>query len=317
MPATNPLRCANSTMAQNGAGTGTVLLLDNGSYPGQGNYLNETVTWTSVSGNWTVVSPSQIDPAGPLPLRTDHGMSYDGATHVVLYGGKGQSETAGVLEDTWLWSGSSWVAQSPTVVPFGRYKHKMASLFGVGALMFGGTNNLNILQDTWVWQSASSNWVQLSLTTLPPARTDHAMASSTTATSVLLFGGKGTNSPLGDTWQFTGNVSTGAWAQQFPATSPPRMWGATMCYDPSTSKYILFGGSNDDNLISPPQTWVYSAGNWAQFIMPNGTGPAARVGAMMAYDSVGVLMFGGYGYGQNADSATWRYNSTTNVWTQL
>jgi hypothetical protein len=319
MPATNPYRVCNSTMAQNGTGTGTVLLLDTAYYPGASNYFNETVTWNG--SNFTIVSTSQVDPLGPLPVRSNHGMSFDGGTHIILFGGQGGSETAGVLEDSWSWNGTTWTKLAPTVVPFGRYKHVMTSLFGVGAFMFGGTNVLNILNESWVYSTSTSNWVQLTPAVSPPARTDCAMAGSTTATSVLLFGGKGTNSSFGDTYVFSGGLS-GNWVKQFPAVSPPAMWGSSIAYDTTNAQWVMFGGASDEGLISPPTTYVYSGGtnglggNWASYVMPNGTGPASRVGAQMCFDGTGCLLFGGYG-NSGVDGLTWRFNGVSKTWSQL
>src|SRR5665213_593169 len=128
----NPLPCSHSTMAYN-ANSGKIVLLDTGSYPSQANYLNETVTWLHSAEDWTIVTTSgYIDPLGPLPLRTNHVMAFDGSTSggtstIVMFGGEGQSETDGVFNDTWTFSNAGTWTKSPTAVsPFGRYRHEMA-----------------------------------------------------------------------------------------------------------------------------------------------------------------------------------------------
>jgi hypothetical protein len=322
MTATTPLRCSNTAMATRG--THEVVLLNTGNYPGQSVYLNETATFAS--GNWTIVSTSQIDPNGPLPLRTNTSAAYDGSTNVVLFGGQGPSETAGLLQDTWLWAGTYWVAATPTASPFARTRHKMATLNATGALMFGGSNVLNFLQETWLYVSSGSTgtWTQLTPANTPAARVDHMMAGNTTTTNVLLFGGKNSNSNLSDTYLWVGG-SSGNWVLQNPAFSPPAMSSGAMCFDAANNQYVLFAGQNDDNLL-PSTTYVYqngNGGNWVQ-IQPqaNGTGPAARIGAMMAYDpsSSKVIMFGGYGNGGVAFNETWTFTYTSGsigTWTQL
>jgi Kelch motif len=321
MPGTTPLPCSHSAMVYNGT---KILLLDTGNYPGQSNYLNETATWSGdgSTGNWTVVSTSQVDPLGPLPCRTYQGMALDGSsTEVVLFGGEGSSETVGVLDDTWTWTTGGVWAKSPTaVVPFGRYRHSMALLNGVGSFMFGGSNVLNFLSESWLYSGGvGGNWQLLTPGTVPPARVDFAMAGKTSATNILMYGGKGTNSNFGDTWMWVGS-STGNWIKQTPAVSPPFMSEMCMGYDVTNNQYVMFGGRMDDNLLAPPQTWIWSGdngGNWNLATPANS--PASRVGAMMAWNGTHLIMFGGYGNGSRASSQTWQWTGGihTGNWVQL
>jgi hypothetical protein len=317
MPNHNPLRCSNSVMVYNGT---EIIFLDTGNYPGQSNYLNETVTWLHSAEDWTVVSTSQVDPLGPLPVRIQQGMALDGSsTEVVLFGGQGGSEAVGVLDDTWTCSTSNvWTKQANGTVPFGRYRHSMALLEGVGALMFGGSNVLNFLEETWLFSGGNGgNWTQLAPATVPPARVDFCMAGATGATNVLMFGGKSSAVSFEDTWMWV-NGASGNWVLQTPAVSPPALSSACMAYDTTHSTYVLFGGESAEGLLAPPTTWLWTGGpggNWSQVVMPNGTGPAARVGAQMAWDGTQVVMFGGYGTASNVFVDTWGWNGTT--WTQL
>jgi hypothetical protein len=325
MPGTNPLPCSHSTMVYN---TSKIVLLDTATGRGPvngpgttGSFFNETVTWSgdSTSGNWTVVSTSGIDPLGPLPVRNLQGMGFDsGSTEVVLFGGAGESEAAGVLNDTWTFSsGGVWTKQAPGTSPFGRYRHQMADLHGVGVLMFGGSNVLNFLEETWLWQGgAAGNWTQLTPGVVPPARVDFAMAGSSAATNVLMYGGKGTEACFGDTWMWVGSA-TGDWVQQFPAVSPPAMAESCMAYDAANSQYVMFGGRSNDNLLSP-QTWVWTGGNGGNWHLATpAVTPAGRVGAQMAYDGTHVIMFGGAG-NVGVDGGTWMWTGGTNGnWQQL
>lgn len=319
MPGTNPLPCSFSTMVYN---TSKIVLLDTATGRGPvngpgttGSFFNETVTWSgdSTTGNWTVVSTSGIDPLGPLPVRNLQGMAFDsGSTEVVLFGGAGESETAGVLNDTWTFSsGGAWVKQAPGTSPFGRYRHQMADLHGVGALMFGGSNVLNFLEETWLWQGGvGGNWTQLTPANSPQARVDFAMAGSSAGTNVLLFGGKNSEAVLGDTWMWVGGAA-GNWVQQFPAVSPPAMAEACMAYDAGTSTWVMFGGRNDDNLLAP-QTWVWSGGNGGNWHLATpAVTPGGRCGAQMAYDGTHVIMFGGSG-NVYTSGETWMWTGGTN-----
>lgn len=308
-------------MAYN-SNSGKMVLLDTGSYPGESNYLNETVTWLHSAEDWTTVSTSQIDPLGPLPLRANHGMAFDGSTSsgtstIVLFGGEGQSESDGVFEDTWTYSNAGVWAKSPTAVsPFGRYRHEMAQLNGVGALMFGGSNVLNFLNETWLYSGGTTgNWTQLTPATSPPVRVDFAMAGSTATTNVLLFGGKGTNACLGDTWMWVG-TSTGNWVKQTPAVSPPAMAESCMAYDATNTQYVMFGGRTDDGLLTP-QTWIWTGGNGGNWhlVTPANT-PPARVGTQMGWDGTQVVLFSGTD-GTNLYTDTWGWTGgLTGNWVQ-
>jgi hypothetical protein len=256
-------------------------------------------------------------------------MALDGSsTEIVLFGGEGQSSEAGVLFDTWTWDtnvnpAGAWTLQAPALSPPGRFRHQMANLHSTGALMFGGCNVLYPFEDTWLWSGGNGgNWTQLTPGVTPPARMDFAMAGSTDATNVLMFGGvQNGDSLLDDTWMWVGSAS-GDWVKQTPAVSPPAMSLSVMCYDHSNSSYVLFGGAGTEGLIGP-QTWVWTGGNggnWA-LCQPAVT-PPARVGAQMAFDGTNVIMFGGYGTASNVFDETWMWvgggsPATTGNWVQL
>jgi hypothetical protein len=312
MPATNPLRTSYSVMAYNSS---VVLLLDSGNYPGQANYLNQTNTWNGT--NWTVVSTqgNGIDPKGPLPCRINASGAFDG-TNITIFGGEGQSETDGVLSDCWSYNGTSWSQIALTNGPFGRYKHQMAHLHTVGALMFGGCTVGNLLQESWLYNGTS--FTQLFPATSPPARTNFAMAGSVASELILMYGGQGTNETFGDTWCWVGN-STGNWVRQAPTVQPPYMTSSAMAYDTAHNTFVMFGGDNGEG-FGVPTTWVWSGGNggnWTSYTMANGTGPGNRMGCQMAYDGTGVILIGGVGTASDIGADTWRWNGATNVWAKL
>ncbi len=296
MPTHNPLPCSHSSIAQRVGHE--VVLLNTGNYPGVSNFLNQTDTWNGT--DWTL-GASQIA-ASPLPLRSDLSMAYDG-TNVTMFGGRGQSETDGVFEDTWSWNGTVWTQVTGTS-PFGRFGHKMAYLAGTGAVLFGGSNVLNFLNETWVF---TGTWTQQSPAHSPSVRVSHAMAGG--PSYVLLFGGSGTNAALGDTWKYDG----ADWTLQSPATHPSVRSGAVLAYDTANSNFVLFGGANESGLVGP-ETWTYNGTTWTQ-AAPAHT-PSARVGAQMCYDSQAgaVLLFGGFG-NTNANGETWKWTGTD--WVQL
>jgi len=311
MPAHSPLACSHSSMTNKGQ-TGIVMLLNTGNYPGEANYLNMTYTWSGT--DWTQVSTSQIDPNGPLPLRLDFGMSFDG-TNIVLFGGRGQSETAGVLSDTWTWNGSVWsrVGGAFSGSPFGRFKHELAYSPATGTIMFGGSNILNFLNDTWNWNG--SVWTQLSPTTSPSVRINHMIAGGISGGGqlnyVLMFGGSNSNSFLNDTWKID---ATNQWTQLSPTTSPSVRAECAMTYDTVNKSFVLFGG-RDNFGLRPPETWIFDGTNWTKKSPTNS--PSGRVGAQLSMDPNGsgkVILMGGNDL-TNPLSDTWQWDG--NNWTQL
>jgi hypothetical protein len=322
MPTTSPIATSFGAMALNGAGK--VVLLDTGNYPEQSNYLNTVATWAATAagagnGNWTITNANFN--SQPLPLRSDYILSYDGS-QIVMGFGQGQSAAQGICYDYWLYSNTGvWTQGTGTVAagtaPFGITKAKAAYLPGTGAVMFGGSNIINCLATTFV--ESGGAWTQIFSTNSPSARIGHCMAGGTGATAVYLYGGGACDSDqtFGDLWKY----ASGQWTQLTPtntqANSPPYLVNAAMAYDQTHNTLVLFGGATQGGLLSPPTSWIYNitTNTWSSVVMPNGTGPAARIGHMMAWDSYQVLMFGGEGSAENVFNDSWGWNGTT--WVQL
>lgn len=273
--------------------------------------LNDTTIFVPQSTN---VGPFQNT---PFPPRTDHAMAFDGY-HVMMFGGRGASSTAGYYQDTWIWGGAGWTQVGGIGFslpgPNGRYKSEAAYLPGVGAVMFGGETTLNLVNGTWIFNG--STWTQVTTpnTTAgrPAGRTGHSMAGS--ASEVLLFGGRGDNGQYNDTWAFNGST----WTQLFPANSPPVRSEASLSYDGYNGIWVLFGGQNEYQSLL--DTWTFNGSNWTQVSVPNGAGPYGRFGAQMAWDvgSGTTIMFGGIGAHANYPSnETWSFNGATLTWTKL
>lgn len=303
-----PLRCAYSEMAQFPSQTNKIVLVDNGAYPSFGDYLNET--WQFTGTDWSNQSASTIN-STPLPCRIDGVMEYDG-THVMLYGGRGGSSTAGVFQDTWTYNGTTWT-QSTATSPFGRYQAECAYLSGTGVVMFGGRTINDMLLETWIW--SGSAWSQVSIANggSPAARVGHVMAGG--GGKVVMFGGRGTNSLFGDTWTFNGTT----WTAVSPTggVSPAYRTDAAMAYAAAGTSFVMFGGKGNNNYDT--DTWLFNASTntWTQI---TGAGPSGRYGHQMAYDATSskVILFGGF----NATTSypandTWAFDAVGLTWTQL
>lgn len=75
-----------------------------------------------------------------------------------------------------------------------------------GALVFGGSDGVTLLADTWRWDG--STWTKLAPSTAPPGRIGHAMALDAARGKVVLYGGETQAGPLSDTWEFDGTTWT-------------------------------------------------------------------------------------------------------------
>lgn len=302
MPAHKPFPCSYSAMAQRGAGQ--VVLLNTGSYPGFDTLLNTTYGWNGA--DWNQAS-GLVDGYSPLPVRKDFAMSYDGY-NVMLFGGRGSNSLVGPLGDTWTWSGTAWTKEAPSTSPFGRFKAECGLITGtLRTILFGGANNLTMLNETWIWNGNTKAWSQFSGAS-PSARVEFSFSGG--PTFCVLFGGKNTNSTLGDTWKFDGT----AWTNLAPTGAPSYRAGAAMCYDTANSNWVLFGGQNDNVVLGDTYTLASNGSAWT--VKAPAASPAARMGAQMCYDAqVGaVLLFGGTD-GINTFQDTWKWTGTN--WVQL
>ncbi len=121
--------------------------------------LGDTWIWNGSSWN-------QQDVTSP-PAREQATMAYDAAqSQVVLFGGSAINGGSSLLSDTWTWDGTTttWTSQSPATSPSARLGAMMAYDAVLSQMvLFGGENSSNLdLVDTWIWDGATTNWIQQS-----------------------------------------------------------------------------------------------------------------------------------------------------------
>jgi len=158
---------------------------------------------------------------------------------------------------------------------------------------------------------AQLTWVHRTQPGSPAERLFHAMVFDSQRGKTVLFGGFGTTSNLGDTWEWDGT----SWANPTPAGPPARFLHA-MAYDSQRGKTVLFGGgANGAPFLG--DTWEWDGSTWTQV---STSGPSPRRYHAMAYDSQRgrTVMFGGGG-GTSTTSVTfgdtWEWDGI--VWTQV
>ena len=201
-----------------------------------GSSTNDTWTWNG--STWTRQFPATSPEA-----RTDASMAYDASIgKIVLFGGEGFSASGPpLLDDTWIWSGTDWIQQSPTISPPARSGASMAYHATTGTLvLFGGISMTTMdryATDNDTWTFDGSTWTLEEPASVPTARFGASMAYDASTGNVLLFGGFEVT-PSSDTWIWNGTT----WAELAPASSPPPRFDASMAYDTSNGTIVLFGG---------------------------------------------------------------------------
>lgn len=168
----------------------------------------ETWSYDLPTDTWTLLEP-EVSPPG----RSWASMVYDpGREVMVLFGGLGER---GVLNDTWVYDPKSdtWTEQRPFGAwPAARMGAAMAydpELRKV--VLSGGVNGASlpparggayegVLGDTWVYEPEAGTWTELD-TPGPAPRAFAYMTHDLTSKSIVLFGGYGSDGPLGDTWR--------------------------------------------------------------------------------------------------------------------
>lgn len=133
-------------------------------------------------------------------------------------------------------------------------------------------------------------WEEQSVGLSPPARWAAAVAQNAGSSGIVMFGGNGRHSTLGDTWLWNGYD----WISQLPLSSPSPRRYASMAYDVAANVDILFGGQGSTGPVLG-DTWAWNGRVWTQ-LHPLSS-PPARDRATMAYDpsSGAIILFGGLG----------------------
>jgi Galactose oxidase, central domain len=252
-------------------------------------------TWEYDGANWVRKNTA----TSPSPRLDDGGMAYDtGRGRVVLFGGlteDSNGNVTGYLNDTWEYDGASWVRKNTATSPPQLSNHTLAyDSTRRRIVLFGGSTADNTYtSDTWEYDG--TNWVRKSTAASPPPRGGAGMTYDSTRGQVVLFGGyagTGDFSLLNDTWVYDGAT----WRQKTTVDSPSGRDGASLTFDPTRNRVLLFGGGSDGPEFN--DTWEYDGANWVNVTPPDsGNSPFVRFRSGMAYDSIRhkVVLFGGGG----------------------
>ncbi len=256
-------------------------------------------TWAWDGGGWVARTPVHAPSA-----RRDMVAAYDAArARVVAFGGDGEFES---YADTWEWDGTDWRDVTPAVSPLGRGETAMAYdggrgvvvLFGGGQPPFGGEPNPAIYGDTWEWDGTA--WTERDDVVSPGVLRRHTMAYDAARGRIVMWGGI-SDTYHRDTWEYDGTT----WTQRASGgVTPPGVVDATMTFDPSRQRVVVFGGRTVGDTSLTNQLWSWTGSAWEQVNLA--AAPPARDGANLVVDPRGRLMlaFGAYDYVTQFDD-TW------------
>lgn len=230
---------------------------------------------------------------------------------VVFLCGLGSFEGTGLAatQDT-----PSWAQLSPATSP-GQREH-VAMAYDSNAhlsVVFGGYDNAHgAYDDTWTWDG--STWVQASATG-PAGRWSHSLAYDASRNVLVMFGGYNFGTGfLDETWEWNGATWTQACTTgPCSTTKPPARRDATLAYDATRHRVVLFGGS-PNGAAALSDTWEWDGTSWTAMCTSGCTPPAGRWQSASAFTGDGVTVFGGVN-GAGGDLAdTWTWNGT--AWTE-
>ena len=258
------------------------------------------------SANWKKLSPATSPSPRYLPA-----MAYDPVSKkVVLFGGFGKTD----LNDTWTFDGTTWTQQQTSVAPPARNGAAMGFDKATQKLvLFGGFNGGHsrsaFLQDTWLWDGATSTWTQATMKSSPPRATGAVVFSDPVTGGAIMFGGYNPFKPkfpvYDNTWRWTGI----AWKKLHPtALAEARGWGIAVL-DPVRKNVVLTGGNAD--LLRTDNTWTWDGTTWTQQFPQTQMPGLASAGIAFDPDSQLVIAFGGCcgGNGQEMNQ-TWSWDGT-------
>ncbi len=224
-------------------------------------FANETYsrlndTWLFHLGNrtWFELHTSEA----PSP-RSDSAIAYDPTDGILLlFGG---FDGTSYLEDVWGFNlaNGTWYPRPSATLPSRRADARMAydardHLF----YLFGGNDysdanrNFHHLGDLWTYSWVTNRWSELSVMNAPEARDYHILVYDPDAAALLLTGGYGNRTILGDTWAL--DLAAGRWIEVRSTVTPPPRFAGVGGYDTREKCLVIFSGLGNQGLLA--DTWL-------------------------------------------------------------
>ncbi len=307
-----------------------------------------SVMYRYTNPGWEQLTPETL----PFCLSRAVAVWQEFSGNVLLYGGA--CLTGLVPGATWEWDGTNWKAVEGTGSAGLVFGHAMAYDEARGeTILFGGTDYDLGYEVDYTYRYRDSKWKSAWSGVTPGARSMFGFTSDPENGAVWLFGGVRGGADL---WRYASGQWTPVIALDAPATCsyPVSTWDsdrkvmvllcsdasvyefagtqwkrfsspdkrpltsiqASIAYDPTLKKTIVFGGYNGDYIN---ETWTWDGASWAKI---DGKKPFYRALTAMFYDPVQkkVVLSGGIGRKERDGllirfADTWTFNGKD--WVEL
>ena len=250
------------------------------------------------SETWSAVAASS-----PPAARCGMSLHFDApANRMIVFGG---TDPAGPVwfQDLQALSllvpgAEAWTALAGNTPPAARAFHASAFDSVTGMLyVYGGLGAAGTLGDLWQCElhAPSPVWAPITASgTVPPPLSGACAALDAPRSRLLLFGGRTQGGTLTN-YVYTLDLASVVWARwSIMGTPPTPREGAAAVLDPAGDRWFVFGGDEGALRANDLHVLDLVAGGWTT-ALPGGTGPAAREGACLAFDSrrLHSVLFGG------------------------
>jgi N-acetylneuraminic acid mutarotase len=228
--------------------------------------MGDTWCYNLVACTWRETTPA-VSP----PPRSDAGMAYDPENHVaILFSGYGLEGSRDLYADTWAYNPetNTWVEMHPTASPpimygqtliYDSVRRQALLWSGHASIYQAGQVTSHWYEDNlWRYDYPRNTWEKLPYAVKPPPRYWGSAVFDADVGVALIFGGKGHQEYLSDTW-ITDPERT-RWTRIDTAGAPTPRVNPAMAYDTTHHIAILFGGLTED-FADLRDTWVFEMGD--------------------------------------------------------
>ncbi|MBX3323436.1 MAG: hypothetical protein KF757_10630 [Phycisphaeraceae bacterium] len=255
------------------------LLMYGGNLGGQTQRLDDTWLLPSNGVAW-----SQVDTPFRPGARTNAVMVlHKDSTRLYLHGGSTAADI--VYNDLWQWSGSATGWEQVTIQGLGNVLSLRAGVAGDPAtgtaLMYGGSTDMGRM---WSWNEQTHGWEEIEVAGPNPGiRVNHSWVLDESTGEIVLYGGT-EFVPSGiqvreDTWIFDPFART--WERVIQYSAPGHRTFASIAYDPTTQRVLMYGGESHDFNMRDIWEWDGVARTWTRI---GNEPPITNRGSVMGVD---------------------------------